>query len=558
MRKARARSGPTPPPAKPPQRAPEVPRRSAGWPAALGLGLAIFAAPCWLAADPLGGFRWNDTLPSLASQAVSVARPLSATRLTPDDAALVAASRTGTDLGRGLLAPVGGQVVPLFRLLTWALTRAAGGLARLATVFALSSYAALFAAVAAVGHVVAREDRSLALALAAMAGLAVSSVLEPSAVEYAASRSVWAGLAVLGMLVLLQGWRTRAGAWRLALALGAAASAPLFGPGGVAAGPAGLAYLLADGRPRCRKAAALPLLAAGLTGAVSFARGVTGFHPIRGALGATRAVPEVLVLNNLGLDVPTRPAQAVVLVLALAAAWVWSRSDGARTWPRPNPLEAAGVTLAVVALWLGPAADVGPPRDAGGAVAQVGAVLFAAGWWSARRGTGRDPSGPLTLTPPARCEALAVLGLLAVLCVAETPRFRRLGQARVDPPSPAEAKMFPIPALLWWRTKYLADELAARQERFLGRLDRAEARCRALGISSGALRRAFGRVAVPGLRGRVAAPDAIDLLALPESGREWDPASVRAAVGTWLAREPEPRPSWIPPGEPWPPAGVAR
>ncbi len=556
MKKARTRSRPAPTPSEPPRRSPERPTRSAGWFAAFGLTLAILGAPCWLAADPLGGFRWNDTLPGLASQVVSVADPLGAARLTPDDAAFLAASRTG--LRRSLPAPADGQVVPLFRLLTWALTQASGNLARLATVLTLASYAALFAAVGAVGHVVAREDRSLAPALAAMAGLAASSVLEPATAHYAASRGVWAGLAVLAMLVTLQGWRTRAGAWRLAVALAAAAAAPLFGPGGLAAGPAGLAYLLADGRPRCRKAAALPLLAAGLTGAVSLARGLPGFHPVRGALDATRAVPEVLVFQNLGLDVPTGPAQGVVFVLALAAAWAWSRSAGARAWPRPNPLEASGATLAAVALWLGLSANGGAPRDAAAAVPQVGAVLFAAGWWSGQRGTGRDPSGPVTLTPPTRREALAVLALLAGLCVVETPRFRRLGQARVYPLSPVEVKMFPIPTLHWWRAKFLADELAERQERFLDRLDRAEARCRALGIGPGALRRAFGRVAVPGLSGRGATPDAIDLLALPETGRTSDPASVRVAVGSWLTEAPEPRPGWLPPGAPWPPGGAHR
>ena len=561
MKKADKRprvTAPSPPRSRHPAGGPWL-DRAVGWWAVLGLGFVILGAQGWLAADPLGGFRWNEGLLSLATQAYTVADPLGCARLTLDDMAFVAASRTWSDLRRHLLDPADGQVVPLFRLLTHAIVRLSGRLSHLATLLSLAAYASLVGATASVGHLVAREDRRLSLSLAAMAGVGVSSVLEPAASVYAASRALWAGVAALAMLIMLQEWRARGGPWRLAAGLVAAAAAPLLGPGGLAAGLAGSAYLWADGRRRSRKADLLPILAAGLTAVAALATNPHPFNPLGGALLSARAVPEVLVLNNLGLDTRTTPSQGVVLVTALAVVWAWSRSVGARFWPRPNPLEAAGATLAVGALWLGFSATGGGSIDGVQAVPQIGAVLFAAGWWSGLRGTLRDPSEPPTgLTPPTHREALAVLALLLVLCVAETPRFRRLGQSRVYPLTPFEAKLLPTPMLHWWRTKYLAQELSVRQEQFLKRLDQAEARCRSRGIGREALRRAFGRVEVPGFSGRGGPADAIDLLAVPETGIEADPASLRSSVGDLLRVEPEPRPGWMPPDSPWPPREATR
>ncbi len=539
MKSGRGRPQPSPP--RVPAARPVGQERPVGWLVVFALGLTILAAPAWLSADPLGGFRWNETPSGLASQVVSVADPLGSARLWPDDLAFAAASRSTSALGKNLFAPADGQAVPLFRAFTAVLTRVSGNLEGLATILAMSSYAALFAVIAFTGHFVAREDQRLALALAAMAGVGASSVLEPTTARFALSRSLWAGLAALAMLIMLQDWRSRGGSWRLAVALAASFAAPLSGPGGFAAGPAGLAYLLTDGRPRCRKAAGLPLCVAAVASFVGQSGGFLGFKTgrVRDLGGEVVDLPGVLIFQNLGLDVPITTVQGSVLILGLVAVWIWSRAGS-----RPNPLEAAGVTLAVVGLWRNSATP---------AVAVIGAVLFAAGWWSGCHGQERDPSEPITLTPPTRIEAVVLLAMLTVLCVAETPRFRRLARARVYPLSPYEATLFPIPTLQWWRTKILTDDLALRQSQFFKRLDRVEALCRSKGVGITALRTTFGSVSGPGLSGE----DALRLLDLPEIGRVTDPGAIRAIVGPALDVEPEPRPQWLPPGEPWPPAEVA-
>ena len=517
--------------------------RPVGWPAVFALGLATLAAPAFLAADPLGGFRWHDTLGGLGLQVAAVAEPLDCARLNGDDAAAVAGSRAPDALRRGLFEPFGGRVVPLFRLITHVWTRASGNLARLPIVLALASYAAMAGTAAAVGHVVAREDRTLAVALAAMAAVAASSVLEPATTLYAASGALWAAVASLAMLVMLQEWKKRGGRWRSAIAVAMAAAAPLAGPGGFAAGPGGFAYLLFDPRARCRKAAALPLMAAALAASLNLHPNAHVFHFNR----STWTAPASLALADFGLDAAVTPGQGAVLSAAAAAWWGWSRSKGGRVWPSPNPMEAAGLATAVTAWCEGEGAS---------AVAQAGAVLFASGWWSGVAGTGRDPAEKGGLVPPTRGEWLAVLAILIALCLADLPRFRALARSRVYPFTPSEVELIPIQSLQWWRTKYLADDAADRQSRFLLRLDQAEARAQARGIGRRALREVFGRVEGPGMAG---GPGAVELLALPEDGDgEADPDAIRAAFSGVFRLDPEPRPWWILDDEAWPPEGARR
>jgi hypothetical protein len=115
--------------------------------------------------------------------------------------------------------------------------------------------------------------------------------------------------------------------------------------------------------------------------------------------------------------------------------------------------------------------------------------------------------------------------------------------------------VFPTPILQWWRTRYIAQLQAVRQEAFLKRLDQAEPRCRAQGLGRDALRGAFGKLAGPGLSESI---DAIDLLALPEAGAPADPAAVRASFASLVSEPVDPRPNWLPPDAPWPPPGAPR
>ena len=415
----------------------------------------------------------------------------------------------------------------------------------------------------AIGHLVARENSRLGDGALGRTMTALWRRRRSSSLHQAGSpraRSLWAGVVTLEMLVLLQAWKRHGGAWRLALAVLAAAAAPLVGPGGYAAGAAGTMFLMAHdpNRGPPRFTTILPFAATILIALVSSAFDDRLAVPSNHELSISQAMAEVLVFNNLGLDLAITPVQGSVLVLALAVVWGWSRFRGG-TIRDVSPLEYAGATLAIAGFFLvtrGTMPNVVQISQSFEVIPQIGAVLFAAGWWTALRREQRVRTGPVVLSPPTRREALAVLALWFLLCVAEAPRFRRIGQARVYPVSAAEAKMFPTPTLQWWRTKFLAEILAVRQEEFLKRLDQAERRCRAQGLARVALRQAFGKLAGPGLPSGTV--DTIDWLNLPETGEPADPAAVRAAFVSLVSEPLDPRPDWLPPGAPWPPPETPR
>jgi hypothetical protein len=530
----------------------------------------LAAAPIWLLTDPLDGFQLKaKTIANDASQAINrlMVSPLYNFFLKQDDFVYLAESRTAPALVANLARPHNAHVVPLFRVWTFVLIQVAGSLEHLPAVFGLGSYAPLVLMLLATGHLVAWETRNPAAGLAAMAALGLSTVLALTVTWYAASQVLWAGLMIVLMLVGLQSWRARGSAGRLALALLAAAAAPLFWSVGFVAGPVGLAYLWADGRPRCRRAALLPVLISALVALAVWA--VAGrqidasdtfndrplsaaLNPIHGVVYTTQAIIEVLVLRNLGLDLAATATQGVVLVLALAGLWAWSRGVPVR----PNPLEAAGAVLAVLSFLVVFTARGYLPFESVRAlgwyqaVPQIGAVLFGIGWWAGRLSA---PS-PASLKPPSRRELLAVLGLAAALIALQTPRVRARVLQDAPPVTAWEQIRFPIPLLERLRAAYFTAERAGRQRRFLARIERAEQVCGRLGIGRAAIRRAFGRVLGPGMPEHLERFDAVDLLAIPELGPETDPMRIRSALRDLLAREPEPRPSWIPAQEPWPPS----
>ena len=98
-----------------------------------------------------------------------------------------------------------------------------------------------------------------------MAVYGTTSLLVTPATWYSASQPLWAGLGILATLWYAQSYR-RSGRW-LALVM-SALTAPIAGwfwTVGHMAGPAAAVYLWADGRRRCRLAAAIPLAATILT-----------------------------------------------------------------------------------------------------------------------------------------------------------------------------------------------------------------------------------------------------------------------------------------------------
>jgi len=345
---------------------------------------AVCLAPAWLFFDPTGYLPRD---------------PLAIYRMRSDDFPYCSASRNWTRTVSNLFVPHNTHIVPAWRLVTWGMVAWAGRLSRLPVVLATASYAILVALMMLTGRLVARETGLAWLGLAAMLAVGISPLVFCAATWYSAGQPLWAGLGIEAMLWCLQGWR-RLGGWvRLVLASLAAAAAGWFWTVGHLAGPVGAAYLWVDGRSRCRFAAGLPLLASVLAFGVGMGLGGRqidatislhgrttreAFKPVPGVVYTLQAIPENLVLGNLGLIAETTELQGAVLSLALIATWAWSRSP---RW-RFNPLECAGGVTVLGSYFFEwcvrgykPYPElrlvVVPWYDG---IPQIGAVLFAAGW----------------------------------------------------------------------------------------------------------------------------------------------------------------------------------
>jgi hypothetical protein len=529
----------------------------------------VLLAPLWLWADPLDGYSPRaEGVGGLAGRLTGLADPFGRVRLQLDDFDYVAKSRTSGDLKRHVFTPHSTHFVPLFRVWTFFWVQAAGRLGRMPEVLGAAAFLGYAAAMLLIGHLVAWESGRPALGLGVMAAFGVSAVLEPTVHWYSAAQAVAAGSAALAALAACQRLRARGGWWWLAAVAAAATAAPMLWSAGYVAGPAGAAYLWADGRPRARKAAVVPLAATALAALVAVAlagRSITAsgnFHdrslaeaanPVQGAISTAQAIVEILVLRNFGLDAATDPLQAVVLVSLLAAAWGWSRGS----W-RPSPLETAGLVLVVLGFGLVYTArgyfTFNNLRDLTWyqAIPQTGAALFLGGWCLSRLEPGRGGDLPRALPPPTRGGLLAVLGVVLVALVLQTPRVRARLVASAPAMSASESSRFPTPLLQRLRARYLDAEWVAWQRRFLERLDRVEAAARRSGATRAEVRKALGRVIAPGMPSQLPWLDSISLLALPESGDHGSEPG-RALTLAPIEVEPEPRPAWLPPGDPWPP-----
>ena len=321
-----------------------------------------------------------------------------------------------------LMTPHNARVVPLFAIQNHLLARLAGSLEAVPMVWGIACYIELLLAVIAVGLLVAVETNRIALGLAAMAGVGTSTVNGPVILWYSAGQSLCSGTLIVAMLLALSLWRLRGGWIFFMLAVLSAVAAPLYWSAGYVAGPVALAYLLAHRQGR-RRVALLPVVASLVTGILVWS--IAGRTVWSGPAGnsvaetisripiglahTTQAIPEILFLNNVGLNAETTFPQAVALCMLLALLWTASRTPDAFTisrgrvsWlrlPRPNSLEAAGATLSVTCFVMIYSArgyqSFDNLRALGWyhAIPQFGAVLFAAGWVAGR--PQQIPPGPL-------------------------------------------------------------------------------------------------------------------------------------------------------------------
>jgi hypothetical protein len=532
--------------------------------------------------------------------------------LFSDDVAYAAASRTWERTVANLLVPHNTHIVPCWRVLTWVLVASAGNLERLPQVLAVASYGIIIAVMLMAGRFVMRETGRASLGLTATSLIGTSSVMLTASMWYSGGQPLWAGFAILSTLWFAQSFR-RNGRWiNLGFAaIGAGVAGGLWAAGNLA-GPVTAVYLWFDGRRRCRLAAAVPLIATAATVALLFtfaARpmdSTVSFHgrtvkeaadPVQGAITTAQAIPENLIVSNLGLQSEPTPSQGIVLTLVLLALWASSRwrrhgavhaahladdksslvlssqVDARSAWPSFafNPLECAGAALVLgcyLLEWtfrgylefhsmrtISPYAIV-PWYDV---IPQVGAVLFVIGWVSgpqrsaglAPLAVGRRPA------PPTRTAVLGLVLMTLALIVVNRPRIDALIRGTAPPVVPGEYQFFKISRLVTMRATALRSIHVDWQRKYLQRLDQVEPVARRLGIGQDGIRAAFGFIFIPASTGRLLLNqrevyDVAAILNLPAHGRAGEPFTVRAALERYLLAEPEPRPPWLPADEPWP------
>jgi hypothetical protein len=473
------------------------------------LALAICAGPLWLWGVPLRSFD-----------------------IKSDDFVYLARSRSASSLRAHLIAPHNGHIVPLFLLETHVLTLLAGLLEALPVVLSWASYATLVLSIALVGHLVAWETGRAAAGLAAMTAVGLTSVLGPALLWYSASQALAAGAMILAMLAALQAWRARQSWWLLVVAATAAVAAPLLWTAGYTAGLVGAAYLWADGRRACRRAAALPLIVSVATFAVvrvALPRLLTKpshdsellphviISPTSAAIHTAQATCEALIFNNLGLDAPTTASQAVLIVLALVALWVWTRCRfDSRSSPSSltiNPLEAAGAALVAASFGMifavrGIETTFVGLRTLGwyDAIAELGAVLFIAGWLS---GPTKAPP-PQAIEPPQQPELLIFALFAVAMLVLQRPRVDRVIYEYDGLSAPSSGDQAT-------RTPAELVERARTQRRALAMLDRLEQSALKRGLGLAAIRLEASRVMIPGMPAGFPGVGPVELLDVPDT-----------------------------------------
>src|SRR5262249_21138123 len=180
---------------------------------------------------------------------------------------------------------------------------------------------------------------------------------------------------------------------------------------------------------------------------------------LQGILSTVQAIPENLVFANLGLVVETTPIQGLVLTLSLILLWASRRLDwrsrltpggAAQSTPETprfslpscafNPLECAGAALVLGSYLLEwtfrgyleyhnlrtlNLRAIVPWYDA---IPQIGAVLFAVGWWSGPRRPNEPPSPRAKSAFLKRRGALGLLVLSLALIILNRPRVDALVQ----------------------------------------------------------------------------------------------------------------------------------
>ena len=493
----------------------------------------------------------------LCLPAVLFADSLLTYRLHSDDFEYLARSRTWSETQANLFRPHNTHIVPVWRVLTWAVMAVSGTLARLQPVLAAVSYLALVITMLSAGRLVALETGRQSLGLLAMLLLGTTSVLWSSATWYSSGQTLWAASGIVLSLLCLQNWKRHRNWTSLGLATIFGWLAGGFWTIGHAAGPVGAIYLACDQRATVRKAAFVPLLTTLAGVALALALGGQSLlkqlqqkdpshhrstNLVAGVTHTFQAIPENLVAQNLGVEAITTMVQGVVLTGILVGLWIWSWAR--RTGGRPLPLECAGLVMVFLAYFVEwtfrgylPYFSLRGMVRWYDTIPHVGAVLFCCSW------IGRilNPATASGLASPALPSGAVIAGLIGLQLSAvqiHLPRVEALLFRRIPPDSLELVKPLLLTRdLRRSAARDLTAELARRQRDNLARLDQASARARSLGIGRNAIDQVFGRV---GALEIPAVYNAAGLLGLPPTGTAIDAPRLRSDLGALL------RPSRLP------------
>jgi hypothetical protein len=482
--------------------------------------------------------------------------PLMTYRLHSDDFEYLSAARSFDRLMANLFRAHNTHIVPAWRVLCWLAMRVAGRLANLQPVLASFAFLTLIVVALATRKLVSRETGRSWMGMAALIALGTTSVVKSSATWFSSGQTLWAALFILTMLLSLQAWRIRGGWHRLLFAALAAWTAGAFWTIGHAAGPVGAIYLWCDGRRRSRALACVPLFATFVSIAIAlvcggrFINAKISFHGrsereavnmISGASHTLQAIPENLLIQNLGIECETSEQQGLLLSCALLSVWIWSWTR----WGRPRSLECAGallVTSAYLVEWsfrgylpFSSLRGIVPWYDT---IPHVGAVLAGFGALDRVLGGVSRPVSSRSILRLRGAEALGLLAFQLLLLVLHTPRVEALFIGDVPKMTHTEARVFLTHDLRLFRARYLAGEFARLQRLDLARLDRVSDIGHRLGIGRDAIGQAIGRVDLLEL------PDVYDglgLLDLPAVGEHKEPNQIRQTLGPLLQASTPPR-----------------
>jgi hypothetical protein len=478
--------------------------------------------------------------------ALLLAGPLLNYRIQADDYYHFGASRTWDRMAENLVRPHNLHVVAVFRFVNWFLLWVAGEWRDLPRVASIAAYLLLVLNMVACGRLVWIETGSPALGMACMVGLGGSTLLFSAVTFYAATPALWAALGILLSLLCLQHWRRVGGMWALVTACLASAFAIASWSGGYVVGAVAATYLWADGRPAVRRAAvwffvgaasASALMLALTRQSILAAQNLGGreageaLQPLRGLVHTIHAIPEMLILPNLGIETEITEWQAAVFCAVLLALWIWRHGRGLPI----TPLEASGAACVLVSYLLIYTARGYLPFSSlrttpwYQTLPHFGAVLFVCGLVFPYRSLS-ESRRPLTASGILGAAMFAVL-----FCVVQQPVANRLFQAEVFPElSRAEAEQLAMPrrvldGFTWEVAKFAAQD----QRRLFAQFDRIEAASRQHGIARSQLLEQFGSPRFPGFPVELEPWTILDLAAEPGAA---GPDAVRQSLG-WLAQE---------------------